>query len=83
MVNIPPVGFIGGPSKQVRKENIQGEWDPGISVAVVTAMGVPVEEALSGILMNDSKVVIHLECDGKKEFLKSLEEGCRTHSVDQ
>ena len=43
LVNLPHVRFIGGPSNQGRTFNIQGVWDPDISVAVVTAVVVPVE----------------------------------------
>ena len=42
VVNLPPVRFIGGPSKQVRMGNIQGEWYSDRSVSVVTAVGVTV-----------------------------------------
>ena len=63
VVNLPPVMFICGISKQVRTGNIQGAWDPDRSVAVVTSVGVPVEEALSDIIMNSKRAVIRLECD--------------------
>ena len=46
VVNIPPVRFLGGPSKQVRTGNIQGAWYTYILVAVIMSVGVPVEEAL-------------------------------------
>ena len=46
VLNFPPVRFIGGPSNQGRSCNIQGKWDPYRSVSVVTAVGVPMEEAL-------------------------------------
>ena len=52
--------FTGDPTKQVITVNIQGVWDPGISVVVVTAVGVPVEEVLSDIGMNSKRAVIHL-----------------------
>ena len=83
VVNIPPVGFIVGPSKQVITGNIQGYWDPYRSVAVVTAVGVPVQEELSYIGMNSKREVIHLEFYCDKDWLNSLEEGWRTQSVDQ
>ena len=60
MVNFPPVSFIGGPSKQVRTGNIQVAWDPYILVAVITDVGVPVEEELSDIGINVRRAVIHL-----------------------
>ena len=63
VVKLPPVIFIGGLSKQVRTGNIQGAWEPYRSVAVVTDVGVPVEEALLEIGMNSKRAVVHLECD--------------------
>ena len=57
VVNIPPVKCIG---HQVITGNIQGSWYPEISVAVITTVGVPVEEALADIVMNSINVVIHL-----------------------
>ena len=46
VVNIPPVRYICGPSKQGITGNIQGALDPVRSVSVVTSVNVPVEEAL-------------------------------------
>ena len=46
VVNIPPVSFIGGPTKQGRTGNIKGDWVPDRSEAVVMAVVVPVEVAL-------------------------------------
>ena len=46
VVNIPPVRYIYGPSNQGITGNIQGAWDTDRSVAVVTSVGVRVEEAL-------------------------------------
>ena len=60
MVNIPPVIFIGGPTKQGITGNIQGAWDLDKSVAVVTFMCVTVEEALSYIGINSRIEVISL-----------------------
>ena len=67
VVNLPPMMFIGTPSKQVRTGNIKGTWDTDRSVEVVTAVGVPVEEALSDIGMNARRAVIHLECDFEED----------------
>ena len=39
--------FIGVPSNQVITGNIQEAWDTYRSVEVVTAVGLPVEEALA------------------------------------
>ena len=50
---------------------------------MVTAAGVPAEEALSDIGMNDRRAMIHLERDDEEEWIKSLEEIRITHSVDQ
>ena len=74
VVNLPPVRFIGGPSNQGRKGNIQGAWDIDISVAVVIAVGVTVEESLAYIGINARRSVIHLECDCEEYWLKPLEE---------
>ena len=38
--------------------------DTDILVAVITAVGVTVKEALSYIGMNARRAVMHLECDG-------------------
>ena len=43
VVNITPVSFIGGPSKQERTGNIQGAGDTDRSVSGITDGGVPVE----------------------------------------
>ena len=42
VVNLPPVRFICGPSKQGRTLNIQVVWDPDRLVAVIMSVGVPV-----------------------------------------
>ena len=60
IVNLPPVIFIVIPKKQVITDNIQRAWYPNRSVAVVTYVGVPVEEALSEIVMNTRRAVICL-----------------------
>ena len=44
--------FASGNTNQVITGNIQGVWDPDISVAVITAVGIPVEEVLLCIGMN-------------------------------
>ena len=38
---------------------------PDRLLSVITAVGVPVEEALSDIGMNARRAVIRLECDGE------------------
>ena len=65
VVNLPPVSFIGSPSEQRITGNIQVAWDPDRSVAVITSVGVPVEEVLSDIGSNSRRAVIHLEFDGE------------------
>ena len=62
LVNLLPVRFTGGLKRQVIKGKIQGTWYPEILVDVITAVGVPVEEALANIGMNTIKVVIRMEC---------------------
>ena len=47
------------------------------------AVGVLVEEAFLDIGMNFRRVVIHFECDYEEDWLKPLEEGWQTQSVDQ
>ena len=42
--NLSPVKFIGGPQKQKIIGNIKVAWDPEILVAVITTVGVLVEE---------------------------------------
>ena len=65
VVNIPPVRFIGGPTKQVRSGNIQVSYDPEILVAMITTLSVPVEESLSGTGMRSIKVLIYMVCGVK------------------
>ena len=45
VVNLAPLRFIDGPSKQVITGNIQGAWDPDRSVAVVKDVIIPMEES--------------------------------------
>ena len=52
-------------------------------VSVVTAVCVTVEELLSGIEINARRAVIQAECDCEEDWLKSLEEGCKTQIVKQ
>ena len=54
------------------QESLRGAWDPDRPVAVITAMGVPLEEALSDIGINSRRAVIHIECDGEAPWVKSL-----------
>ena len=49
VVILPPVKFIGGPTRQGIKVSMQGSWDLKISVAVISTVGIPVEEALADI----------------------------------
>ena len=42
--SITPLKSTGGTTEQVRTCNLQGDCDPGISVALVTAVSVPVVE---------------------------------------
>ena len=58
--NISPVRFIGGPLKLGITGNIQGVWYIYRSVAVVMAMGLPVEEELADIGMDARIAVINL-----------------------
>ena len=83
VVNIPPMRFIGGLTRQGRTVSIHGAWEPEISVAVITTVGVPVEEALDDIGMKSINVVINMECDGEAYWVKSLGELWTNQSVDQ
>ena len=60
VIIIPHVRFIGGTKSQGRTGSIQGSWDPKISVAVITTVGIPVEEDLADIGMKTRNVVIHM-----------------------
>ena len=72
VVILPPVRFIGGPTIQVKTGAIQVSCDPEISVAVITTVGLPVEEYLADIGMKTRNVVIHMECDGEASWVKSI-----------
>ena len=50
---------------------------------MVTAVGVPVDEALEDIGRNTSTEVINLECDCEEDWLNPLEEGWPIQSMDQ
>ena len=63
VVIIPPERFIGIPTRQGITGSIQGSWDPEISVAVITTVGITVEEALDDIGMKTRNLVIHIEGD--------------------
>ena len=58
-------------------------WDLDRSLAVVTAVGVPVDEALEDIVRNARREVINLECDCEEDWLNPLEEGWLIQSMDQ
>ena len=83
VVDIIPTRYIGGPSKRGRTGNIQGSWDPHVSIPVVMTLGVPVVEALFDIVMNYRRAVISLECDCEEEPIKLLEKGFRNYIVNQ
>ena len=83
VVILPPLVFIGVPTRHRRTGSIQGSWDPEISVAVITTVGIPVEEDLSDIGMKTINVVIHMECYGEASWVKLLVEVCLTQTVDQ
>ena len=72
VVNITPVRFIGKFTRQGRAGSTQGAWDPEILVAVITTVGVPVEEDLDDIGMKATHVVIHMDCDGEASWVKFI-----------
>ena len=83
VVNIPPVRFIGGHSKKVKTGKIQGYLELEILVAVITTVGVPVEEALNDIGMKANKVVINIKYDDKAPWVRSIGEVWTTQIADQ
>ena len=83
VVILPPVRFIGGPTRQGIKLSMQGSWDPERSVPVIAMVGIPVEEALADIGMKTRILVIHMECGGEASWVKSLGELWPTQSVNQ
>ena len=46
-------------------------------------VGIPVEEALADIVMNYRNAVIHMECDEKASWVRSLGELWPTQSMYQ
>ena len=80
---IPLMRFIGGPKRKGKTGRIQGYWDPEISLAVITTVGIPVEEALADIGTKTINVVIHMKCDVEESWVKLLGEVWPTQSVDQ
>ena len=82
VVIIPPARFIGGPKSQGRTGSIHREWYLERSVAVITMVGITVEEDLADIGMKTINVMIHMECDGEESCVKFLGELWPTQSVD-
>ena len=72
LVNLSPVSFIGSPTNQEIKDNIQGYWDPETLVAFIATVGVPIEKALPYIIINFRRVVMHLERDCEEAWIKSV-----------
>ena len=52
--------FIGGPTRQGITGSIKVDWDTEI-LAVITKVGVTVEEALDEIVMKSINVVFNIE----------------------
>ena len=52
-------------------------------VAVITMVGVPVEESLEDIEINSIKVVIYLECYVKTSWVRLIGEVCPTKIADK
>ena len=74
VIILPPVRFIGAPTRQGIIVSIQGDCYPERSVAMITTVGVPVGYPLDDIGMNARKVVIHMECNGEASWVKLLGE---------
>ena len=83
MIILPPVMFIGGPTRKGRTGIIQVFWDPEILVSVITMVGIPVEEDLADIVIKTRNMVIHMECDGDLSWVNFLGELWQTQSVHQ
>ena len=83
LVILPPVSLIGVPTRHGRTGSIQVSWDPEISVAVITTVGIPVGEDLADIGMKTRNVVINMECDVEASWVKLLEKLRPNQSVDQ
>ena len=75
MVNLSPLKVTGGPRKKVITDSIHGAWDQDRSLVVVTAVGVPVEEALSDIGMNSRRAVINLAYNCYEDCINTIEGG--------
>ena len=60
VVILPPVRFIGGPTRHGITGIIQLSWDPEISVAVITTVGMPLNGALDDIGMKTRNMVINI-----------------------
>ena len=69
VIILSPVKFIGVPMRQGRTGRIQGSWYPKRSVAMITMVGIPVEEALDYIGIKIINVVIHMECGGEASLV--------------
>ena len=63
VVNLSHVRFIGKPPNNKITGIIQGAWDVEASVAVITTVGVLMEEAFPDIGMNSRRAAVYLECD--------------------
>ena len=66
------MSFIGGTTNKVRIGSIQEAWYTEILVAVITTVGVPVEETLAGIGIKSRKVLIYMECGVEASWVSSL-----------
>ena len=71
VVIIPPVRFIGAPQRHDRIGSTQGSWDPERSVAVITTLRIPVDEALADIGIKTRNGVIHMTCSSPRYPLRS------------
>ena len=74
VVNVPHVRFIVSLTRKVITVLIQESWYPEILVALITMVGVPVEDYLAGIGIKSRKVVICIECGDESSWVRSLGE---------
>ena len=72
VLNIPLLIFVGYPTNRVITGNMSGDWDPELLVAMFTAVGLPLEEALADVGTNSRRVMFRLDRDCKVDFISSL-----------
>ena len=72
-VALPPLCFVGPIDQRHGCTKMATKWDPQCSLAVVTALGMPTEEALALAGMDPRGVVIALKMDEEHPLVTALE----------